>query len=50
MVLRSGPARWRRSDWRLHWAIPAGAVGFVGLLLGVIAGGAPVLVVRRVQA
>lgn len=27
--------------------IPAGAMGFAGLLLGVIAGGAPVLVVRR---
>ena len=27
--------------------IPAGAMGFTGLLLGVIAGGAPVLVVRR---
>jgi len=30
--------------------IPAGAVGFAGLLLGVIAGGAPVLVARRVLA
>ena len=30
--------------------LPAGAVGFAGLLLGVIAGGAPVLVARRVQA
>ena len=30
--------------------IPAGAVGFAGLLLGVIAGGAPVLVARKVQA
>src|SRR5262249_24634225 len=30
--------------------IPAGASGFVGLLLGVVAGGAPVLVARRALA
>jgi len=49
-----GPAFWAGALAALGFAaslgcLPVGAAGFAGLLLGVIAGGAPVLVARRVQ-
>jgi hypothetical protein len=56
LVLRGRPAGglpfWTSALAALGFAaalgcIPAGAMGFSGLLLGVIAGGAPVFVVRR---
>jgi hypothetical protein len=50
-----GPAFWSGALVTLGLAaslgcIPAGAVGFLGLLLGVIVGGAPILVARRAWA
>ena len=50
-----GPAFWSSALVTLGLAaslgcMPAGAVGFVGLLFGVIAGGAPVLAARKALA